>query len=52
MRAYALAVMILLFLSCTAPALAASDDRYSYITVEDVLIRLDNGTAEIGRAHV
>lgn len=47
MRAYAPAVMILLFLSCTAPALAASDDRYSYITVEDVQIRLDNGTAVI-----
>jgi hypothetical protein len=47
MRAYALAVIILLFLSCTAPALAASDDRYSYITVEYVQIRLDNGTAVI-----
>ena len=47
MRAYALAVLILLFLSCTAPAFAASDDRYSYITVEDVRIRLDNGTAVI-----
>jgi hypothetical protein len=47
MRAYALAVLILLFLSCTAPALAASDDRYSYITVENVRIRLDNGTAVI-----
>jgi hypothetical protein len=47
MRAYALAVLILLFLSCTAPAFAASDDRYSYITVENVQIRLDNGTAVI-----
>jgi hypothetical protein len=47
MRAYALAIIMLLFLSCTAPALAAGDDRYSYITVEDVLIRLDNGTAVI-----
>jgi hypothetical protein len=34
-------------MSCAAPALAASDDRYSYITLEDVRIRLDNGTAVI-----
>jgi hypothetical protein len=47
MRAHALAVLILLILGCTAPALAAGDDRYSYITVEDVQIRLDNGTAVI-----
>src|SRR5512137_2789347 len=47
MRAHALALMILLFMSCAAPALAASEDRYSYITVEDVGIRLDNGTAVI-----
>lgn len=47
MRAYALAILLLLFLSCTAPALAASDDRYSYITVENVQIRLDDGTAVI-----
>jgi hypothetical protein len=47
MRARALALLILLFLGCTAPAFAASDDRYSYITVEDVQIRLDNGTAII-----
>jgi hypothetical protein len=47
MRASALAVLILLLVSCAAPALAASEDRYSYITVEDVRIRLDNGTAVI-----
>ena len=42
-----MAVLILLLMSCAAPALAASEDRYSYITVEDVQIRLDNGTAVI-----
>jgi hypothetical protein len=47
MRAYALAMLMLLLLSCTAPAFAASEDRYSYVTVEDVRIRLDNGTAII-----
>ena len=41
------ALLILILLGCTAPALAANDDRYSYITVEDVQIRLDNGTAVI-----
>ena len=47
MRACAVVLLILILLSCTAPALAAGDDRYSYITVEDVQIRLDNGTAII-----
>jgi hypothetical protein len=47
MRADALAVLILFLLACAAPALAAENDRYSYITVEDVHIRLDNGTAVI-----
>ncbi len=47
MRAHALAVLILLILGCTAPAFAAGDDRYSYITVENVQIQLDDGTAVI-----
>lgn len=47
MRAYALAVLILILLGWTAPVLAAGDDRYSYITVENIRIRLDNGTAVI-----
>ncbi|HSA38851.1 MAG TPA: hypothetical protein P5013_08210 [Methanoregula sp.] len=47
MRARALAVLMLLLISCTAPAFAVSEDRYSYITVEDVQIRLNNGTADI-----
>jgi hypothetical protein len=48
MRARAVAILVLIVLICPAPALAAADDdRYSYITVEDVLVRLDNGTAVI-----
>jgi hypothetical protein len=47
MRARAVAMLSLLLLCCAAPAFAASEDRYSYITVEDVRIRLDNGTAVI-----
>lgn len=47
MRADALAVLILFLAGCAAPALAAENDRYSYITVENVHIRLDNGTAVI-----
>jgi hypothetical protein len=48
MRARAFAVLILIIISCSASALAAADDdRYSYITVEDVQVRLDNGTAVI-----
>jgi hypothetical protein len=47
MRARAIVLLMLILMSCTAPALAAKDDRYSYITVEDVQIRLDNGTAII-----
>ena len=46
MRARAVALLILL-LCCAAPAFAASEDRYSYITVEDIRIQLDNGTAVI-----
>jgi hypothetical protein len=47
MRAHALAVLMLLLMCFVAPALAANEDRYSYITVEDVQIKLDNGTAVI-----
>jgi hypothetical protein len=40
-------LLTLLLMFCAAPALAAGEDRYSYITVEDVQIRLVNGTAVI-----
>jgi hypothetical protein len=47
MRASAVAVIVLISLCIISPAMAANEDRYSYITVEDVTIRLDNGTANI-----
>ena len=48
MRAKAVvAVMIFILISAISPAMAANEDRYSYITVEDVTIGLDNGTANI-----
>ncbi len=47
MRGLVLALLILSLLACTPPALGAGDDRYSYITVEEVQVRLDNGTAII-----
>ena len=47
MRSGAVAVIIIFLISLASPAMAANQDRYSYITVEDVTIRLDNGTANI-----
>lgn len=47
MRAYALAFLVILLICGSAPALAANEDRYSYITVQEVQITLDNGTAVI-----
>jgi hypothetical protein len=47
MRACA-AVLLLVLLSCIiAPAIAANEDRYGYITIEVVQIELENGTATI-----
>lgn len=47
MRAYVVAVLIVMLVSIAAPAMAANEERYSYITVEDVNVRLDNKTAVI-----
>ena len=47
MRALALALLLLSLLCIISPALAANEDRYSYIKVDDVQIQLDNGTANI-----
>ena len=47
MRAQAFAVLVILLLSIAAPAMAANDERYSYITVEYVKVHLDNDTAVI-----
>jgi len=47
MRAYAVVLLILLAASLVVPVLAAREERYSYITIQDVQIRLDNGSADI-----
>jgi hypothetical protein len=47
MRAYAVVLLILFTLSMAVPVMAANADRYSYITVYDVQIKLNNGSADI-----
>jgi len=47
MRAYAVVLLILLTLSMAVPVMAANEDRYSYITVQDVQIKLNDGRATI-----
>ena len=47
MRAYAVVLLILLTFSMAVPVMAANADRYSYITVHDVQIKLNNGSADI-----
>jgi hypothetical protein len=48
MRARAIALLILILVACiVAPVLAANEDRYGYIKVEDVMVQLENGTAVI-----
>jgi len=47
MRAYAVMLLILLSLSMAVPGMAANADRYSYITIQDVQINLNNGSADI-----
>ena len=47
MRAYAVVLLILLTLSMAVPVMAANEDRYSYITIEDIQVTLNNGSAAI-----
>lgn len=47
MRACAVVLVLLLSFCIAVPALAANEDRYGYITIENVQIQLDNGTADI-----
>ena len=42
-----MALLIVFILCLVTPALAANEDRYGYIKVQDVTVRLDNGTAAI-----
>ncbi|MCX6684843.1 MAG: hypothetical protein NTZ37_08980 [Methanoregula sp.] len=47
MRAYAVMLLIILSASMVVPVMAANEDRYSYITVQDIQVQLDNGSAVI-----
>jgi len=47
MRARAIALLIIISLFLVTPALAANEERYGYITVQDVTVQLENGTAAI-----
>jgi hypothetical protein len=47
MRAYAVVLLILVTISMAVPVMAANDDRYSYITVQEIQVQLDNGSAVI-----
>lgn len=47
MRAYAFVLLVLLSMGLVVPVLAANEERYSYITIQDIQIRLDNESAVI-----
>ncbi|MEN6610767.1 MAG: hypothetical protein ABFC24_07985 [Methanoregulaceae archaeon] len=47
MRKYATAVLFLLLISVAYPAMAADDNRYSYISVQSIDVNLTNTTANI-----
>lgn len=47
MRAIAIAIGIFLIAGCAIQAAAAEEERYGYITIEDVTIHLENDTAVI-----
>ena len=47
MRAKVVVLLILITLRMAVPVMAANADRYSYITVQDVQIKLNNGSAVI-----
>jgi hypothetical protein len=47
MKTRAIAVLCIIFISMAVPVLAANDERYSYITINDMTINLDKGQANI-----
>jgi hypothetical protein len=48
MRARAIVLLFVILAACiVAPVLAANEDRYGYIKVDDVVVQLENGTALI-----
>jgi hypothetical protein len=47
MRWFSVMLLFCLIISMAVPVMAANEDRYSYITVKDIRIQLDNGSAVI-----
>jgi hypothetical protein len=47
MRAVAVALGVILLMGCTAAAMAAGEERYGYIEIKEIAVRLDNDTAVI-----
>jgi hypothetical protein len=47
MRARVVAVLCIVIISMVMPVLAANDERYSYITINDMTINLDRDQANI-----
>jgi hypothetical protein len=47
MRARAIALLFIISVSLITPALAVNEERYGYLKVQDVTVRLDDGTAAI-----
>jgi hypothetical protein len=47
MKVSAIAVLGIFLISMAMPVLAANDERYSYITINDMTINLDKGQANI-----
>jgi len=47
MRASAIAILCVLILGMAMPVLAANDERYSYITINDMTINLEKDQANI-----
>jgi hypothetical protein len=47
MRCFTVVLLFFLTLSMAVPVMAVNEDRYSYITVKDIQIQLDNGSAVI-----
>lgn len=47
MRARAVALLLLILFCAVAPVFAAEEERYGYLKISEVDVRLDNGTALI-----
>lgn len=47
MRAGSIALILIILIAGAVPVSAAEDERYGYLTISDISISLDNGTANI-----